>query len=267
LSSGLLVQGSYVWSHSLSTQNLNTLRNLGTDGYTAPSSFDLRHAFKLDWIYELPFGKGRRFLSGLSNPITRRVIEGWSLNGVARVQSGPSTGLTSSRGTFTNGDSGVVLYNMTSSQLQDMIQIRKTTDANGNGQLFWLPQPVIDNTNAAFEVNGKTLKDLDPTKPYIGPPTTPGQLGYQVYVYGPWFSKFDVSLVKHTRIHERQEIELRAQALNLLNHTNFNLGDGGTNTGRAYNATFGQTSSAYRDINTTSDPGSRIIEFVLRYNF
>jgi len=154
-----------------------------------------------------------------------------------------------------------VLYNMTTSQFQDMINVRKTTDANGNGQLFWLPQSIIDNTNAAFEVNGKTLKDLDLRKPYLGPATTPGQNGYQLYAYGPWFSKFDVSLVKRTRIHERHEIELRAQALNVANHTNFNLG-----TGAASNAAFGQVTTAYRDINTTSDPGSRIIEFVLRYN-
>lgn len=262
MSAGLLVQGSYVWSHSLSTQNLNTLRNLGTDGYTLPSAFDLRHAFKLNWVYDLPFGQGRRVLAGTQNPVMRRIVEGWSLNGVMRVQSGPATSLTSGRGTFTNGDSGVVLYNMTASQLQDMIHIRKTTDANGNGQLFWLPQSLIDNTNAAFEVNNKAQKDLDPTKPYIGPPQTPGQLGYQVYVYGPWFSKLDVSLVKRTRIHERHEIELRTQALNALNHTSFNLGGGGAN-----GATFGQTTSAYRDINTTADPGGRIIEFVLRYNF
>src|SRR6185295_10515069 len=114
------------------------------------------------------------------------------------------------------------------------ISIRKTTDANGNGQRFWLPQSLIENTNAAFEVNGRTLKDLDLSKPYIGPPTTPGQLGYNVYVYGPWFSKFDVGLVKHTRIHERQEIEIRAQALNVANHTNFNLGSGASS-----GATFG----------------------------
>jgi hypothetical protein len=221
----------------------------------------------VNWVYDLPFGQGRQILAGIQNPVLRRVVEGWSLNGVVRVQSGPSTSLTSGRGTFTNGDSGVVLYNMTTSQLQDMIKIRKTTDANGNGQLFWLPQSILENTNAAFEVNSKTLKDLDPSKPYIGPPQTPGQLGYNVYVYGPWFSKLDVSLVKRTRIHERHEIELRGQALNAMNHTSFNLGNGAAATGQVNTTAFGQTTTAYRDINTTADPGGRIIEFVLRYNF
>jgi hypothetical protein len=32
-------------------------------------------------------------------------------------------------------------------------------------------------------------------------------------------------------------------------------------------ADFGQTRSAYRDITNTNDPGSRVIEFVLRFNF
>jgi hypothetical protein len=261
MTAGLLLQGSYVWSHSLSRQNFDTLRDLYTDGYNVPSSFDLRHAFKLNGIYELPFGAGRRFLGHWKNPLSR-VVDGWSLAAVARVQAGPSTQLTSNRATYNASDSGIVLYNMTTTQLQDMISIRKTTDANGNGVLFWLPQSIIDNTNAAFEVNGKTLRDLDPTKPYLGPPSIAGQLGYNVYLYGPWFSKFDLGLVKRTRIQERKEVELRVQALNALNQTNFNLGSGGAN-----NASFGQTTSAYRDINTTSDPGSRIIEFVLRVNF
>jgi len=192
------------------------------------------------------------------------VIEGWSLSAVARVQSGPSAPLTSGRGTYNNSDSGVVLYNITAQQLQDSIAIRKTTDTKGNGLIYWLPQSIIDNTNAAFEVNNKPF---DPSKPYVGPPTTPGQLGYHVYLYGPWFSKYDIGLVKHTRIQERREIELRVQALNALNHTNFNLGTQTNGSISASGATFGQTTSAYRDINTTSDPGSRIIEFVLRFNF
>jgi hypothetical protein len=167
MSAGVLLQGSYVWSHSLSRQNTSTLRDLGTDGFNAPSAFDLRHAFKLNGIWELPFGQGRRYFGQLQNPVARRAVEGWSLAAVARVQSGASMNLTSGRGTYNNSDSGVVLYNITTAQLQDMIQIRKTTDVKGNGLIYWLPQSIVDNSNAAFEVNGKTLKDLDPNQPYV----------------------------------------------------------------------------------------------------
>ena len=69
MSRGLSVQGSYVWSKSLANGATNsstsvaqptTLRNLGID--KVPSGFDLRHALKANWIYELPFGPGKRLL-------------------------------------------------------------------------------------------------------------------------------------------------------------------------------------------------------------
>ncbi len=68
-----------------------------------------------------------------------------------------------------NIEPGVVLYNMTGSQLQNMVQIRKTTGSDGNGLVYFLPDSLIANTNAAFEVNGKTRANLDPNAPYIGP--------------------------------------------------------------------------------------------------
>ena len=91
-----------------------------------------------------------------------------------------------------------------------------------------------------------------------------------MYLYGPWQAFFNVSLAKVTRIGESKSIEIRAQALNLLNSANFLLGAAGNevNSG-AINSTFGQTTSAYRDITVSgsSDPGGRVIEFQLRFKF
>jgi hypothetical protein len=123
---------------------------------------------------------------------------------------------------------------------------------------------------AAWEVGGKTLANLDRSKPYIGPQTQPGQLGYRIYMYGPWQARFDVSLAKITRIAEGKSFEIRAQALNVANSANFLLGAAGNEVNTAgVGATFGQTTSAYRDITVSgsSDPGGRIIEFLLRFRF
>ena len=72
-----------------------------------------------------------------------------------------------------------------------------------------------------------------------------------------------MSLIKRTRIGEHgANIEARAQALNVLNVTNFYLG------GMSPNGTaFGQTTSAFRDTANAVDPGGRILEFVVRINF
>src|SRR5262245_61277595 len=130
MSSGLLVQASYVWSHSISNEgsqgiagSYNTLRNVGYD--KGPSPFDIRQAVKMNWVYELPFGSKRHFLGRVGNPVARKALEGWELASVTRVQSGAPVRLTSGRNPFNQSDGGVILHNMTASDLQDMMSIRK----------------------------------------------------------------------------------------------------------------------------------------------
>ena len=77
-----------------------------------------------------------------------------------------------------------------------------------------------------------------------------------------------MSLSKRTKIGENQSLEIRAQALNIANAANFLLGSAGNevNSG-GVGSTFGQTTSAYRDITVSgsSDPGGRIIESLARF--
>ncbi len=278
LSKGLLFQASYVWSHSISNEltqgrggSYTTLRNVGYD--KNPSPYDIRHAVKLNWIYELPFGPKRHFLGAVHNAVANKLMEGWELASVSRIQSGSPIKLNSGRNTLNQNESGVILHNITASQLQSMMSIRKTSNILSNGQVqglvYFLPQSIIDNTLAAFETGGKTLANLDPNAPYIGPANQAGQLGENIFLYGPWQQKWDVSLVKRTHIAERFNLEFRAQALNVFNLTNFLLftpGSGITPT-LTINNGFGQTTGAYRDLSNTNDPGGRILEFVLRLNF
>jgi len=107
---------------------------------------------------------------------------------------------------------------------------------------------------------------VDPSQPYIAPATTPGQFGDQVFLYGPWLQKWDVSLIKRTKITESKNVEFRAQALNIFNHPNFFLVPNGSGNITVGNL-FGQTRNAYNDINSTNDPGSRVLEFQIRISF
>ena len=264
---GISLQGSYTWSHSISngatssatdSSQPTTLRNLRLD--RVAEAFDIRHAVKVNWIYELPFGARHHWLAAAPNPVLRKAIEGWEVAGVARYQSGTPfffNGIASYNSVTNN--TGVVLHNLDGHQLQDMVGIYKTTGTDGKGIVYYLPPAIIANSQAAFQTGGKTLRDLNPSAPYIGP-SAPGTLGYRSYVYGPWQRHFDVSLVKLTRIHEKANVEFRAQALNVFNQNSFLLG---SNIGNS----FGQITSAYRDTNGTVDPGGRILEFVLRLNF
>jgi Carboxypeptidase regulatory-like domain/TonB dependent receptor len=266
LAKGLLLQGSYVFGKSLvdgasassvDSSQPTTLRNLGLDRVTP--TYDIRHAIKANWIYELPFGAGRAYLSSVHNPVFRKALEGWEIAGTTRIQSGQPSKFTSGRTTINNNESGVVLHNITLAQLQSEVGVYKTTGSNGIGILYDLPISLIHNTEAAFNNGGFTL---DPNAPYVGPPTSAGQLGYFDYLRGPWQKHLDVSLVKKTRIKENINCEFRAQALNVMNITNFYLG-----SQSASSTAFGQITTAYRDTSNAVDPGGRILEFVARINF
>ncbi len=266
MAKGLLVQGSYTWAKSLTNgaasssvdfSQPTTLRNLGLDH--VPAGFDLRHGIKANWIYELPFGPGRSYLSSAHNVVVRKAIEGWEIAGTTRIQSGQPSRLTSGRTNINGNEGGVVLHNISLQQLQDMVGVYKTTGSNGVGIIYNLPIDIVHNTEAAFNNGGFTL---DPNAPYIGPQTTPGQMGYFDYLRGPWQKHLDVSLIKRTRIRESINCEFRAQALNVMNITNFFLGSVSSSS-----TAFGQITSAYRDTSNAVDPGGRILEFVARINF
>jgi len=92
---------------------------------------------------------------------------------------------------------------------------------------------------------------------------------------GRSFFRSDISLVKETKITERVSLELRAEALNAFNDTNFYYacGSGTSPCSISTQSTrFGQmgsnsTNGAYQDFNTTQDPGGRILQLVGRINF
>jgi hypothetical protein len=271
MSKGLLIDGSYTFSKSLtnmfasSSSVFSQPRSLRFPGYDKGlSPWDLRHGFKINGIYELPFGPGRYFL-GNSKGIIGKALEGWQIGGVARIQSGTSTLITSGRATLNSQDSGFLLRNITRRELQKLIKIRKEP----NGIVYWLPQSLIDNTLAAFEVGGKQLSDLKPNEPYLGPADRPGEFGERLFLQGPWQQRIDFNILKRTRIKERFTMDFRAQFLNAFNIANFFLVPLADANNQGIGAQFGQTRTAFRDITVsgTNDPGGRLIEFQMRLNF
>jgi hypothetical protein len=250
LTTGLSLSASYVFSKSLADGAVasgsdsgtpTTFRNLGLD--KGPSSFDIRNAIKYNVVYQLPFGTGRRFLSS-GNRVLRQIVGGWQISAVGRTQSGTPSSLNTRGYGMDNNDAGVVLQNMTTAQLQSMVHIYKTTGANGYGLVNFLPQSLIQNSQAAFEANGLSWSNLNASAPYVGPQLAPNTFGYAVYLYAPWQSHFDLMLLKSVQLKEHLKFELRATAVNLLNMVPFRFGTVG-----ASSAAFGQTTSDDSDGN------------------
>ncbi|MDX2040035.1 MAG: carboxypeptidase regulatory-like domain-containing protein [Acidobacteriota bacterium] len=270
LSQGLLVQSSYTFSK---TNSLYRLSARAPEWVKGGNGLGITHGFKTNWIWELPFGRNR-WIGGNAGKVLDRAIGGWEFHGIARIQSGAP-----------NAIDGVRLVGMTLKDLQKDMKLRFD---DANGIIYFLPQDVIDNTIKAFNtdirnnrnttLNGYSTNFGAPTGRHFAPAGSANCI--QVYsdqcaplrviLFGPMFTRYDLSIVKKTKIKERVDFEFRAEFLNAFNHINFMIGNpandftgiGGFNT-----TTFGRLGQAYRDLSTTNDPGGRLIQLVGRINF
>jgi len=272
LSAGLLIQASYTFSKAQSNfyassssvfTNYFSIRRGDLSKSIGP--YDVTHSFKTNFIYELPFGRGQRFMSD-ARGLVNGFLGGWGFNGSVRVQSGNPVG-------FGN----VQLVGMDRKGLQKLIEVRK-----GPTSVFYLPEDVIANTAKAFAVTYNAAGQAvytngAPTGRYIAPAGTgnciqayAGQCGFaNLVIKGPRFVRPDLSLVKKIRFTENNNVELRAEFLNAFNAPNFLIGNAGNDLNTvAGSSTFsGAITNAYQDTSTTNDPGGRLVQLVVRWNF
>ncbi len=297
LSNGLRIQASYVYAKAFTNafaggtsfggigvadQNNNssvTLRNRDLD--RSEAQVDLRHAFKFDATYDLPFGKGRTYF-GNSNWATNALLGGWSIAPVLRWQSGSPFLLEN-----------VQLVGMTKKELQKAIGVYKNSNIQLAGQadqqqVTWLPTDIIVNTIRAFNTQpnfgapgatGYSTLGV-PTGRYIAPSgfgncatTFAGNCGFRKLVlYGPSFFKLDAALIKKIQFDEKRNIELRATFFDVLNKTNWRVGGWTANVFALTNfgsTQFGQllAGTSYQDPFGSNDPGGRVIDLSFRFNF
>jgi len=174
------------------------------------SSNDIRHNAQYNVLYELPFGKGHKFLSNM-NGVAEKVFGGWQINSLGLLHTGIATFPSIGVNTFGNS-------NLTN-QRPDVVAGVSTVPANPSVGQFWNP--------AAFSI------------PLKG---TFGNAGRGT-LYGPNFVDFDGSLMKQSRISERSVLEFRAEVFNIFNHPNFDLPNaviGTPSFGQIFN-TYGRT--------------------------
>lgn len=228
MSRGLQAQANYTFSKSLTdgAETLNnqstletfrTLRNLRLDKHR--SALDQTHRFIANFLYELPFGPGKPWLSGGFAPL-RKVVEGWQVGSIISWQTGQPVSILSGRSTFNQFTTfnPAQLVGITAEQLRDGAGIFK----HSAGVFFYDPNLLNITTNATTgALTGATLKSG-----LIAAPA-PGTFGNfpRNYINGPNFSQVDISLIKRTRFYERADVEFKANFINAFNHPNFAFGD------------------------------------------
>ena len=219
LSNGMQFLASYTWAKSLdyggtpasgggAVGNPQTITNFKA-GY-GRSGFDATHRFVGNWMYETPFGVGRKYLN---HGMLARVIGGWNLSGIATLQSGlPFT-----------------VY---------------LSDGVTNGAPSW-----PDRIGSGTLSNPDPAKWFDPTA-FVAPSTARYGNSGRGILNGPGIVNFDLSLVKEFAIWERVKANLRVDAFNSLNASHFNFPNASVNTKNpaATNTSITSTTTDNRDL-------------------
>ncbi len=202
-SRGLSLRGVYTWAKSIDDGDSVNATTSGNEPALASNpfnlradrglaNFDVRNAAAINEVYELPFGHGKPFLANASG-FGGALASGWSVNSIITVQSGfPFTP-----------------------------QLSYNPSNNGDTR-----NPVRPFVNPAFTgpvILGSPNQWFNPAA-FLAPPTASGFYGNlgRDTLTGPGLVTWDFSALKDMHIHERLNLQLRAEFFNILNHANFN---------------------------------------------
>jgi hypothetical protein len=274
-SQGVQFQASYVFGHGLNSaftsfrKPLVMRRNAGDPG-------DITHQFKSNVVYDLPFGRGRRW-GGDANGLVDRLIGGWQLGVASRVQSGRLVDLGNVR-----------LVGMSRGDVQNLFKLRFD---NAGKQIYMWPDSVVQNTILAWNVSATSptgYAGATPTGQYFAPANGPecieiaqgstvngvslstqqnANAGYgecgtgSLVVTGPTFKAHDIRISKRTTLVGRTNIEFAAEFLNAFNHPNFTPISGITN------GSFGTTLTPYQLTGLSGTDTRRTIQLIARVNW
>jgi hypothetical protein len=264
LASGLQLQANYTLSRTLndgttivnnqnSLESPRTLRNLGLDYQN--SDQDQRHRFVANAVYDLPFGRGRRYLTNVYRPIGK-VLEGWTLGTIVTWQSGIPFYFTSNRSTFNSfnaANNSADLVGMSFEELKKNIGVYRTPYG-----IFYINPALLDiETNAAGTLTRAALKDGILAAPAAG---TFGNFPLNS-LFGPRFFQTDMSMAKRTYFTERANVEFRMTLFNAFNNSNFRIGN--QNFDSVIFSRITQTTGA----ESTTNGGARQLHFAIGINW
>lgn len=181
--SGFTLRGAYTWSHAIDDSNGTfdagqpaDITNFALE--RASSSMDIRHRWVFSTLYELPFGRGKKFGSQM-NRLADMVAGGWQMNAIWLWQSGQPVNITQQDG------------------------------QPGNNR---------PDTNGPIQVNAGNANQYLVASSFTAVPRNadgvllrPGTLGRNA-IYGPGLNQLDLSLFKNFSLTERLKLQFALRA-------------------------------------------------------
>jgi hypothetical protein len=194
LATGLTFLGTYTWSHALcegqasaglggnNNSSFRYARNLDLD--YGNCDFNTPQRAVLSYIYQLPFGRGKQWGSGMTR-LADAFLGRWQINGITTFSEGQNFTVTDSNGNFSNSDGP------------------QHPDATADPNTKPCMPGTVFNT-CAF------------TDPPLG---SFGSSGMNT-VRGPGYQNWDFSIFKNFSLSERTHLQFRAELFNIFNHPN-----------------------------------------------
>jgi hypothetical protein len=220
---------AYTWARNLTTAP-NDRSTPPQNTYDIASeyqraAFDRTHVLKISYIYELPFFRAQQGFAG-------KALGGWQLSGITTFQTGiPFTPTTSN---LDYAGLGLIPLPVAGARPNQLC------DPNENA-----PNTISQYFDTSCFQRNPTIN--------AGLPNTPGNAGRGV-IKGPLTTRFDFTLSRTVKFRESLSLQLKAEAYNIFNHTNF----------RAFTST-NVTSTGFGQIETVRDP--RTMQLAAKFLF
>lgn len=249
------IDANYTWSRDLT--NAQADYTSGPQNYYNPNGdygravYDRTNIIAFDGIYELPFYRDQKGIIG-------HVVGGWELSGLYLIDSGlPLTVSASGGGTIFYGNAST--GGVQTSPL-GLANGGVVSDAAGLGILgpsaAGLRPNMVSNPNNG---NGNTIHtrlNWFNRTAFVAPTVASLQVGNEKrgVIEGPGFNRLDIGIFRNFKITESVVLQLRGEAYNIVNHTNWQA-VGTTST----------TASTFGQVTETRDP--RIMQVAGKITF
>ena len=217
------------------------------------ANFDIRNVIHFSGAYELPFGKGKKFM-GDAGGVSNAIVGGWAVVWATTLQGGQPFQLGCPSGTA----AGTNCLSFVRAGANPRTSLHKTPDGNVgmlNAAAFAQPCEVGSNNTPTGCIPMPGVLALGGAEP--------------TQIEGPGYHRLDLSLFKNFQLTERTRLEFRSEFFNILNHPNFNYPGFGGNGVVAVSGSTNFNDSTFGEIGSTRDApyASREIQFALKLYF
>ena len=164
------------------------------------SDFDTTHLVTANWVYQLPFGNGKRFAAG-GGHLADAIIGGWQLSGLARWTSGLPFSVIA-------GNGWEVDWSQESAMVKTgPVKIRKHLLANGAPEVFDNPNAIISGISQSYPLRNPL----------------PGEAGTRNAFRGDGYFGIDSGLTKSWNVFREQQLKFAWEVFNVTNSVRFDV--------------------------------------------